>query len=925
MKRHVFSQQSLFLLAMGFSIVGSTSACFLDDAGLSKFGESCLRDSDCADGFSCFDQLCVPAVPILDELRDAGGGEPDAGPEPDGGGELLIDTFTADPRQLDGAGEVTFRWTALNADECTLKVDGQTINGDAEDEVTVDVSASDQAKLTCVNLDGDAVTDTENIEVARIVSFVAVPSLERFAIGDRVTLSWETESIDPTACAIEGTDLPNNGDINATDSITVEILTLATHIYTLTCDGFDNEITADVAFASFEPIIPDDVIITTQIDIDQLEGVREIGGSLTFDTTNALDLTPLDSLRLVGGDLVIDDAEAPAQFILQGLETVLGDVQIKQSTVASIDMPSLVTIGGSLSVKNNGGLDSVLMPALESVEIGINFNGNDELTDFDFSALQRINAIPNVLDADLTNPSNGAVVFFDMLSLEEIDLPSLQSVPGLFKVVSCPALTSIQAPELRDNFTTGEPILIGDIGIEFNPQLREIDFSSLEGAGRFFGVIIKDNDSLINLNGFNNLARVAGDLIIEENDALQTIEQLTSLFEVTGRLFINNNNNLARIKPLPVFEIAQKGITIKNNANLVAIDAQPALSLVGNREQVLDIESGLIVTDNPRLTDFANMPSLQQLAHIVVINNDALLALLGPTAITQVFGRIEVRDNENIQQLGGFPALTTVGGIIVVNNNARLQRIDGFGQLQSIGASLENLPPVIGTVNVTGIAINANPALTNIAGFDALTELQEGINVENNLVLQEIGGFTGLIDVAGGMRFSNLPQLTRLIGFNRVKGIQGGLIVDTCANLVNFNNFAGVTTVGGKVTVQNNARLSNIQMPSVVSVGDFEIINNDALGDLAAFCALATVSGTFRVNGNAVLNDFTGLSNLKTINTRIEVNLNPNLATCKIEHLANQCTVRPPVVQTGNKLVTGDCAFGVTTCSTGNIDPVDPT
>ncbi len=923
MKRNIFSQQSLFLLVLGNFVIGSTSACFLDDAGLSNFGESCLRDSDCADGFSCFDQLCVPAVPILDELRDAGG-EPDAGPEPDAGGDLLIDTFTADPRQLDGAGEVTFRWNALNATECTLKVDGQTVDGDAEDEVTVEVTASDQAKLTCKNQNGEVATDTENVEVARIISFVTVPNLERFAIGDRVTLSWETESIEPTACAIEGTDLINNGDINATDSITVEISTLATHVYTLTCDGFDNEITADVAFAAFEPIITDDVTVTTQADIDQLEGVREIGGTLTFDTTNALDLTPLDSLRLVGGDLVIDDAEAPSRFILQGLETVIGDVQIKQSIVSSIDMPNLVTIGGSLSVKNNIGLDNVVMSSLESVEVGINFNDNDDLSTVDFSALQRINAIPNVFAVDLTEPSNGAVVFANMLALEEIDLPSLQRVPGLFKVVSCPVLTSIQAPQLRDDFATGEPVLMGDIGIEFNPQLRALDFSSLDGAGRFFGIIIKDNDSLLNLNGLNNLARVAGDLIIEENDALQTIEQLTSLFEVTGRLFINNNNNLARIKPLPVFEIAQKGITIKNNANLVAIDAQPALSLVGNREQVLDIESGLIVTDNPRLTDFANMPSLQQLAHIVVINNDALLALLGPTAITQVFGRIEVRDNENIQQFGGFPALTTVGGIIIVNNNTRLQRVDGFGQLQSIGSALDNLPPVIGTVNVTGIAINANPALTIIAGFDALTELQEGINVENNLVLQEIGGFTGLIDVAGGMRFSNLPQLTRLIGFNRVKGIQGGLIVDTCANLVNFNNFAGVTTVVGKLTVQNNARLTNIQMPSVTSVGELEIINNDALGDLAALCSLATVNGVFRVNGNAVLNDFTGLSNIKTINTRIEVNQNPNLATCKIEHLANQCTVRPPVVQTGNKLVTGDCAFGVTTCSTGNIDPVGP-
>ena len=129
--------------------------------------------------------------------------------------------------------------------------------------------------------------------------------------------------------------------------------------------------------------IEDDVTIRTQADLDALEGVTKIGGSLVVSTDAAsLDFSPLDELQTVTRNFNISDNGALLTISgFDRLETVGGAFVISQNP-ALTSVPEFGQLNGTglrLDISDNASLTSISgFGQLEVVGFNRDFNALDE-------------------------------------------------------------------------------------------------------------------------------------------------------------------------------------------------------------------------------------------------------------------------------------------------------------------------------------------------------------------------------------------------------------------------------------------------------------------------------------------------------------------------------------------------------------------
>lgn len=200
--------------------------------------------------------------------------------------------------------------------------------------------------------------------------------------------------------------------------------------------------------------IDGDLIVRTQAELDELEGVTTVNGSLRvgwYDAPSDIaDLSPLSGLTSVSG--VLDVGYNPELADLDGLD-------------------GLTSVGGRFGVGSN--------PLVASL---------DPLASLESVGGLTVGAMPSLTDLD--------------------GLDGLTQVTGTLSIASNDALTDISA-------LSGVTGVVGDILLRRNPVLATLD--GLQGITAATGGLYLDAPALISMDGLASLTSIGGEVEINNH------------------------------------------------------------------------------------------------------------------------------------------------------------------------------------------------------------------------------------------------------------------------------------------------------------------------------------------------------------------------------------------------------------------------
>ena len=595
-----------------------------------------------------------------------------------------------------------------------------------------------------------------------------------------------------------------------------------------------------------------DQTLSTQVQVDALEGFSTITGNLIIAPTNtSLDLSPLYRLTDVTSNLEI-----------QSLQTTLSGFEC------------LTTVGGHFG-GGNGSLESVSdFPVLASIGGDFVFVWNNSLSSIgDFPVLASVGRHFLIFH----NPNLNSIP----------DFPLLASVGDDFLIYDIPNLDNI--PDFPVLASVGNNFQIYD-----NPNLNSIsDFPVLASVGNNFQ--ISNNDSLNSIPDFPFLTSVGG-ISIYGNDSLISIagvNQLTSA-NISGLSTISDNPQFDCSNPAPNFAPVDF-----STGNLV--DCQLDLSCGG----------GSTITGDKTLSTQAQVDALIGVSTIIgnldlhpvtnldysplyrltnVTGNFDLVDELLPTTLpsleclTTVGGNFKISNNLNLENIPDFPLLASVGEDFIIEDNLNLENIPDLPLLTSLGEdfkisnnlNLENIPdlPLLTSIGEDFIIEDnlsvSNPVFVDLTSvgndfiirnndsiispvFFALASVGNDFLLTDNDNLISADGFPALASIGNDFRISENHNLESMNGFPLSTSLGGTFAITGNTSLSSISDFPLLASVGDHFTITGNTSLSSIgNFPLLASVRDFNIIDNDGLNSIGDFPLLASVRD-FNITDNHYL------------------------------------------------------------------------
>ena len=238
-------------------------------------------------------------------------------------------------------------------------------------------------------------------------------------------------------------------------------------------------------------------------------------------------------------DVVIEnDADVEA---LEEVCQISGTLTASGSTATAIVLPKLVTIGGSVEIVGGDYLEEVSLPLLRSVGEAedIEVSACPKLENVELSSLESarridINHLPLTalhLDA-YTGGEDGLYVGYNPY-LATLDLPALVETPGSLMVYSN-ALSDV------DGLSSLESVG-GDFDLS---QLHATGLGGLASLEHVGGkVAIHDMTELASLDGLGSLGTVGGSVSLVRNPALESVDGF-ALTEVGSDVHVTDNASL---------------------------------------------------------------------------------------------------------------------------------------------------------------------------------------------------------------------------------------------------------------------------------------------------------------------------------------------------------------------------------------------
>ncbi|WP_298760311.1 T9SS type A sorting domain-containing protein [uncultured Psychroserpens sp.] len=206
-----------------------------------------------------------------------------------------------------------------------------------------------------------------------------------------------------------------------------------------------------------------------------------------------------------------------------------------------------------------------------------------------------------------------------LTSLQGLNLSVVNANQPQLIIQNNPLLTNISVLSTTtfDFFPEGNT---GSVSIINNPLLSSLN--GLQGLSGFvFQVLIDNNDSLLNLEGLNNIAQV-DDLYIENNGSLFNLNGLDNL-NLAGGIGINNNSSLVSLGGINGYSDSIFTFELNNNVLLNDISALNDAMFIDNF--AMNNNSNLSVCNITSVCNLINAWNLNPSSfEIVLISNNAV-------------------------------------------------------------------------------------------------------------------------------------------------------------------------------------------------------------------------------------------------------------------------------------------------------------
>ena len=208
-----------------------------------------------------------------------------------------------------------------------------------------------------------------------------------------------------------------------------------------------------------------------------LSSLVEVGGDLDFQSSQNMTSVSLPELRDVDGHITLNrSGEGLVAFDAPKLENVAGRFQLHTTSLTTLELTSLRTVGVNLSFDSNDLLESLRLPALEHVEDSLNVNGHTVLSSFEAPVLTEAGALGvwenealETVDCTSLLSTDGAVIIGDNSAVNTLEgFPNLSTVGGYLTISGNPELCQSEA----EAFVAALSVA-GTVTVEKNGTLRK--------------------------------------------------------------------------------------------------------------------------------------------------------------------------------------------------------------------------------------------------------------------------------------------------------------------------------------------------------------------------------------------------------------------------------------------------------------------
>jgi len=601
-----------------------------------------------------------------------------------------------------------------------------------------------------------------------------------------------------------------------------------------------------ISFSSFGQCPVDDIILTTQAEVDAFPiawpDCVQLQSQLTISGADITDLTPLEpyvsfyvvikdnpaltSLSGITGssnlNIVIDNNDALIDF------TGLGNSAFNAIDFVIINNDALLSFIG-IETAPGGILDRLVvgnnsqLRSIDGLENYVNWEFQTEIEIYDNPLLENLDGLSGlevIFDpGDITITNNASLINITGLSnlpggaIEEIIITDNSSLSNCSIESFCQFLdvnpgTGATISNNDDGCNTRMQVEANCLGCPSNlitlSSQAEVDTYNVNYPGcaqPSNGLQISGAD-ITDLTPLSGITSVTGGITISGNPMLSNLDGLENLQDIiNGPFHILDNAVLTEITAL-------SGLSGTLSGESIIIQDNPVLSsLNGLHNIVVPGDDDLIIWNNDALVDLSGLESLEIVDDLLIIDNDALDDLNGLSNF-ELTGSFWVRDNDALTSLDGLGTGGTIYDI-EIENNPLLTNIDGLsGYSDDFGANA---------------LIKNNPLLTSIAGLDTYDSFEELI-IDNNDQLTDLSGLDNLTNSAvvgsASIQIINNDQLTTISALSNVDPNSPTMVeitnnpnLSTCANVFICDYLEN----GGNATINNNTTGCD-SVPEIITI-----------------------------------------------------------------------------------------------------------
>lgn len=226
-----------------------------------------------------------------------------------------------------------------------------------------------------------------------------------------------------------------------------------------------------------------------------------------------------------------------------------------------------------------------------------------------------------------------------------------------------------------------------------------------------------------------------------------------------------------------------------------------------------------------------------------------------------------------------------------------------------ISLEVEDLSPIQGIQEIEGdLEIYDTDSLFNLDGLDSLSRVGGDLRIAVNLRLVDMGALSSLTEIGGGLyiyqHYNNIDSLTHINGLRNLRKVGRFISIRNNVYLSNVDGLSGLTEIPEDLRIMSNQSLKNIEgLKNLRRIGGhLRLVDLKVLQDLNGLRNLQEVGDQTTLMGLSAIVDLKPLSNLKTLGGKLQINLNPQLASLEgIDHI-NHWTISELIIRDNIRL-----------------------